>query len=773
VRVATDTQFLDVEPGASADVVVEIVNTAQVIDGMTARVIGLPAEAVTSHPQLLPLFPDSSGQLTLSLTVPPTQPAGRHPLTVEITSQGARLAPAYVDVDMQVSAHPALGLAVQPKVIRARWAARFVLELHNQGNVPLQVTMRAIDPDRAITAQFSPETLRVDPGAKAPVLLHVRGPRMFTGAEIDRSVTVEASATRVDIPPDAENEPEVQAAQTTTVRLRQRPTISRGLLTILILAAIVALWALVFLLGIAKVFANDPMTKQVPASFFAASAAKQASTPKATNGGQGGGGAGAAPAGALPKSGQVPPGVGGQITGTVTAASDHQPVGRILVRAWRKSKTGLKLVSSAASQTDGTYTLAGLFPTSYYIEFSAAGFKTVWYDQASGAAAASAVSTAAQGTTKNVNAVISGKAASISGVINPGDTLQPVTTTVTARPLTDAPSGTGTGTDSTTGPVAATAKTDRSGAYTLTGLPAPGRYQLSFTAAGYQVTTIVDTVNGGEQRLEPTVRLGATVGQISGTVRGNGEPLGGASVRTTVSGKAITVMTPTTGTVGAFTLGNLPTPATYVITFTAPGYGTQTTIIDLKAGQSRTDLHADLAAGTGSVSGMITGPDGKGLGGVKVTVGGTATESTESAPTTTTLTKGSVGSYVINGLKAPGSYTLTFTKDGYAPASVPVTLSGNGAPPTADARLSSNVGSLRGQVTGASCAGATITARNGQPGTAWTGTASSGDCHYQLAGLPPGTYSVTVTADGKTQQTAIVTVTAGNQTTVPTLRLGG
>src|SRR5206468_335101 len=139
---------------------------------------------------------------------------------------------------------------------------------------------------------------------------------------------------------------------------------SRGLLTALILASVVALWAAVFLLGLTKVFSGDPMTKAVPASFFAAGSGDAAA------GSSGGGGGGSkAPAGALPKSGQLPPGVGGEITGTVTAASDRQPVGRILVQAWRQGRNGLQLASSAATQADGTYTVAGLFPTSYYLKF--------------------------------------------------------------------------------------------------------------------------------------------------------------------------------------------------------------------------------------------------------------------------------------------------------------------------------------------------------------------------------------------------------------------
>src|SRR5207244_11716951 len=99
MRVASDTRQLDVDPGGTAAVVLEVVNTGAVIDGITARVIGLPDQLVTAQPALLPLFPDASGQLTLSLAVPQTHPAGRHALTVEVVSHGARLPSQFLDVD--------------------------------------------------------------------------------------------------------------------------------------------------------------------------------------------------------------------------------------------------------------------------------------------------------------------------------------------------------------------------------------------------------------------------------------------------------------------------------------------------------------------------------------------------------------------------------------------------------------------------------------------------------------------------------------------------
>ncbi|MCW2657005.1 MAG: hypothetical protein JWR06_1198, partial [Jatrophihabitans sp.] len=273
MRVATDSRLLEVDPGSTTAVVVDVVNTALVIDGITARVIGLADEFVTARPALLPLFPESSGQVTLSLAVPTSHPAGRHPLTVELVSHGAGLPSQFLDLDLDVSARPGLRLAAAPRVIRARRSGRFVLELTNEGNVPLDVNLRAIDAERSTTAEFLPPALRIEAGAVAPVLLNVRGPRMITGGEVDRTVIVQAEAARID--PDGGGQialEDLPGNLETTVRLRQRPLISRGMLTALILASIIALWAGVFLFGLTKVFSGDPMTKAAPASFFAAAA---------------------------------------------------------------------------------------------------------------------------------------------------------------------------------------------------------------------------------------------------------------------------------------------------------------------------------------------------------------------------------------------------------------------------------------------------------------------------------------------------------------------
>ncbi|RIJ78636.1 hypothetical protein D1871_01370 [Nakamurella silvestris] len=831
MRVSADTDLLDLAPGDAADITLDIVNNGQVIEGVTARVIGLPIQHVTSRPIMLPLFPDATGQMTLNIGLPTSFPAGRHPLTVEVHSRDVRVAPTYVDLDLVVPRVPAVRLSPKPQTVRARRNARFVLTLVNDGNTPLDVTLQGADADRAVDVRFLPDHSRVPAGTSVDVEVAVKGPRMMLGTDLDRTITVTATARPLTsepvglpgvgpaegpspsapeaptrfrrgkpvlpdpilpdpavvgpVDPELSDVPADETVVTTTVlTYRQRPWFTRGILTSLILLAIVALWAAVFLFGISSVFSKDPYTKTVPASFYpvqvaeagavasagatapgvSGSAAPQSGEAAAGSpGGSGSDPAAAAvappPAGSMPKDGAMPAGLGGTLSGTVTAASNKAPVGRILVEALRQVRGGSWVVSaSAATQADGTYSIAGLIPTTYAVRFSADGFAPVFYAGGTTVDTATPATATAGSVTPGIDVVIKGKPATITGSIDPGDTLDAVVATVTVRPL----QGSGTG-----NPIATT-KTKADGSYTLKKLPAPGTYELTFTAKGYLATTSTVSVDGGAQRINPEVLLGSNVAAIGGVVTDGTEPIGGVTVTTTVDGKELKTGTPTTGEVGKFILGDLPTPATYVLTFTADGFATSTMVVDLAPGTNQTDLKVALTGGTGTVTGKLSDVSGAGLGGAVVTVGGA-----ENAPSTITLTAGDIGTFQLTGLVSPGSYTLTFTLPGYADQTVPVVLEVDKPPAPIAVVMATSLGEITGVVTGTDgkpLIGASVVASDGKQlypvfSTAAIGGSPSGG--YTIAQLPAGVYTVTASrtvaaGTAVTGVTAVITVTPGS-----------
>lgn len=773
MRVSAGSTLVDLAPGSSTAVDLDIINTGQVIDGVTARVIGLPEQQVTTQPPVLALFPEATGRLTVNMGVPAAFPAGRHPVTVEVRSRQDGTGPEYLDLDLIVPTRPGFGLSVRPKIVRAHRTARFVVMVANSGNTRLEVGLSASDPEKIVAATITPERVALDAGHSCEVLVEVRGPRMILGSEIDRPVTLTATALTADAgatsietdtaaptptarvelveaPPDLREllgettQDEGPDPQTAVLMLRQRPWITRGMLTALILLSIIALWAAVFLFGLREVFAADPPTKTAPASFFVGDIVLVAST---------GGNEVPAPAGALAKDGTMPSGLGGVIAGTVTAKSSGEPVGRILVDALRQAPDGPPQVAgSTATQADGSYQIAGLFPDDYVLKFRARGFDPVFYPGVPDQAAGTQVEAKSAVVTRGIDVVITGKPASITGSVDLGDTLKPVETTVTAR----ATQGAAAGKD------IATTVTDGANAYTLEKLPAPGVYELSFAAEGYLPTIVQTTVDGGSKRIQPTVLLSASPGQIAGTVTGGGTPLGGATVTTTVDGKPVSTGTPTTGDVGRFVLGELPTPATYVLTVAAAGFGQTTVVVDLGPGERRDDLAVELAAGTGQLTGVLVDADGAGVGGATVAVGGMT-----DPPTTNTLTTGTVGAFEFSGLPAGAALTLTFDKPGFAPTTVPVQLGAVTEPLTVT--MSDSLGRIGGNVSGPGgtpLAGATVTATDGQK--SWPVTTSSAGPGgaagtYLIAGLPVGRYTVTAISPATEARTSLVTVAAGGR----------
>ncbi|MBB5789818.1 carboxypeptidase regulatory-like domain-containing protein [Jiangella mangrovi] len=733
-RVTAGTGRLDVEPGGSAEVLLTVTNTAEVIDGFTVRAVGLPPDAVTARPPLLSLFPDAEGTIAVAVTVPPTHPAGRHPVVVAVDSQHAGPAAETVDLDLVVPRRPSVALAARPSVVRTRGRAEFAVEVANRGNTTLDLTCSAADADRATALRFTPATLRLGPGAVATTLITARAPRRWLGGDLDRSITAQVSG------PDAE--------ASLPLTLRQRPVVGRGLLTVLVLASIVALWATAFLLGITQVLGAEPAVKTAPASFFAATEAAAATSAESagTSDDAADTAAAGAPAGALPKDGLLPPGVGGTITGTVTGAASGEPVGQLTVEALRRTPDGLVVVSSAASQADGGYTLAGLFPGEYLLRFGADGYPPVWYPAAPDEAGAEPVAAAAQRTTDGTDVVVAGEPASITGAVDPGDAADPVPATVTARPAWAA------ATDSDEAPAEYTATTGDDGSYTLAGLPAPGTYELTFEADGYRPATVVEHLAGGQQRFVSEVRLATGDGQIAGVVTGGGRPLGGVTVSTTVGDEAVTAGTPTVGEVGRFVLPGLPTPGTYVLTFVLDGYTAQTAVVELAAGQAVTDLAVSLTGGAGTVTGTLLTPGGDGLGGAAVTVGGLA-----EPVTTTTLTDGAVGGFTVSGL-APGAYTLTFEHEGYQPQTVPVTVSGSAVTPPLTVTMLDGLGRVGGRVTdaeGDAAAGLTVEVTDGA--TVWS-TTSTGGGRYVVAEVPAGVYTVSVRVGGRVRASTVAEV---------------
>jgi hypothetical protein len=744
LRASLSVSEVTVAPGRPVRVAVEVTNASEVIEGVMASVAPSTSEGdfgltVRSEPALLPLFPDGMGAINLELVASTTYPAGSHHLDVRVASTVRPDEEVVLPLVLHVSPAPAATLTPAPAVRSGRHKVQYSVICDNLGNTSLELNLGASDPERVAQARFSPAMVTVEPGMTATTTLVVRARRHLLGGETSRRVTVVGSS------PDLEVH--------TQATFRQRPILPRGLRTVLVLATIVALWATVFVVGLDKALANDPLTKEVPPSFYASNAAAAKSSTAAGPGGreldlQTADSAGAVPAGAVPKSGVVV-GVGGTLSGTVTAASTRVGVGRISIEVVRNTPSGPSLVSATASGSTGAYSIVGLLPGQYKLLFTAEGYQNVWYPHATSEAAAALVTVNAMAQTSGIDVVIAGADATITGAVQTGETPAPPVT-VTVEPE-----------QGSTKPIA-TVQTNAQGNYTIPGLPAPGAYDLSFSAPGYEVGSDTEEVAGGEADVANTVTLSAGLGSIAGTVSDGANLLGGVTISAAANGQTITSATPTIGAVGQFSIGNLPTPATYLLTFTDTGFGTETIAEHLNPGQAVTNLAVSMAGGAGDVSGLISSPSGGALGGVTVTVTGGS-----KSITTQTLTAGNVGTYQLSGLTTPGSYTVTFSLTGYISQTVAVSLASSGSATGVNVTLPLDAGTITGAVTssaGGALTGVTVSITDGQT-VQTTMTSSSPPGGYLVSGLAVGSYAVTFSLAGYSNVTALVPLAAGQTAT--------
>lgn len=734
MRVTSHVERLVLVPGTLGHVPLTFFNTSSVIDQISVSVLGLEPETIRTEPAVLSLFPDEGGEMVTTIELPLKHPAGTYLVTLVGTGVVPGGPVVRHHIELVIPEAPALSMSAAPTVVRGHRQGEFTVDVRNDGNVSVEAALRVHDDGGTLSHELVPSTVTVPVGGTASSTIVVRAPRRWLGTDFDRPFTTVATAPAAN-------------AQISLV-LRQRPLIGRGMMTILILLAILLLWALAFLLGVRQVLGVDPFAKQAPASFFAG---------QSTDGTD----SGTAPDGAMPKEGTVPAAVGSSITGKVTGELDQQGVGRVRVEILRRGRDGMVSVASTASQTDGTYTVSGLLPANYYVRVDQAGYDPLWFPTASSRSGAKAVKTLAQASRGDVDLQVTGDPATLSGTVKVANVADARGVTVTATPTwpgaEDEPA------------LIKTAAVD--GSYSFEDLPAPGSYELSFEADGVQPTVITERVLGGQERFALDVVLRAQPGSITGKITDGTGGVGGATVTTTVDGKAVEVGTPSVGQIGSFVLPNLPTPGTYVLTVSKPGFASRTSVVALTAGEQRTGLDIPLVGGAGQLTGKITSSSGTALGGVKVTIDGGG-----SSASTTSLTGSGAGTYVISGLTAPGQFTATFTLEGYRTVSVPVTLTADKPSAVENVKMESDRATLKGRVVtagGTGVNGVTIRVTNGMAiRETVSASGSAGNGSWSLTGLPAGDYTITAVRRGVVEATQVVEVTAG-QTLNRTLRLGG
>ena len=635
MRVRISPDRLEVTPGVPAVFEVTVFNTGEIIEGfrVSLGILDQPV-ALLSSPSELSLFPASEGTATVTITLRRDFPAGEHTVPVQVTGTTDSFATAAVPLTLLVAPVYDAGLHLEPQSVTAGRKARFTVVAENRGNVPLQMSLSAIDAEKALRCKFAADEVTVPPGRRVRAAMLARGKRPLLGAPAPRILTVRSVAAPA---PPAE----------TLGTFIQKPWIPRAMLTLLAILLALGLWGTVLFRGVNK--AADQVAAEVKptgasvivgrvtdgrAALGGATVVAKGKDGEATTTTLASGDVGAftlsglkspdtylvtvtmegfatqtalvpvTEDGAVIQVGVLALGRGsGSVTGTVTGEGTG-PLGGVQVTVTKDGDPVARSVTDSEGSV-GFYSLGGLVPPGpYMVTFERAGFVS----------RSAEVSVEADTPSPLDAALVRAATSSITGLVSaspvrvppcePGQCpLAGVTVTAVAG-------------DVKVAAVTVSTPAEEVGRYTLPDLPA-GDYTVSYSKEGFVAQTLHVTLGVG-QPVTVNVPLQGQPGSISGT----------ASACTSAEARRrdLSDLDPRRQAApaedGSFSLGDLPTPGEYRLVFRGPVL--RTIDVTLEAGEKRT-VNASCAAPTTTTTVPPT----------------TTTSSSTSSPTTSSTTTSS------------------------------------------------------------------------------------------------------------------------------------
>ncbi|SES29701.1 hypothetical protein SAMN05216188_1315 [Lentzea xinjiangensis] len=229
-------------PGSEASTKLTVRNDSDIVEAYEFEVVGECAPWTSVEPARLSLYPGTSEQVTVLLR-PPRSPevrAGEIPL-------GVRVLPAERPESMVVSettvvVEPFLQQRAElvPERRRAWRSARFHVEVHNDGNTPINVALVAAESDDQLRVTVPAEPTAVDPGMRVELPVRARvGKVLWFGSPLAWPVRLTATSTAGVLPASGE----ATQAEELEGELLQLPVFPKWLLALLaLLLALLLAW---------------------------------------------------------------------------------------------------------------------------------------------------------------------------------------------------------------------------------------------------------------------------------------------------------------------------------------------------------------------------------------------------------------------------------------------------------------------------------------------------------------------------------------------------
>src|SRR2546430_1170282 len=197
VKVTVVPERIALRPGESADVEVTIQNASPVVEHFATTVVGLPSRELSScEPDVVKLRPKEVGNVRVQVSVPDRGGlvAGPYTLGVLVRSPYQREVSRCEELNLDVQPAPSLTMAVQPEVVNGGKVGHYMVNLANEGNTPLAVTLSGGDQENLVGFDIAPRELRLEPGMAASAQVTARAMAPLTGQDVRRALTLRAHA---------------------------------------------------------------------------------------------------------------------------------------------------------------------------------------------------------------------------------------------------------------------------------------------------------------------------------------------------------------------------------------------------------------------------------------------------------------------------------------------------------------------------------------------------------------------------------------------------
>ena len=688
MRISLDRTEIDIRPGRSSRITVELHNTGDSAD-MISLSIDVPGSAwvVTAQP-VIRVSRAETVFVTAEVHVGRDVAAGVHDAVLWARSVTDPDRSAATRIRLTVDAVPDVRLVVSPSVIETRAIAGTTGTVSNTGNTALAVTLATRDPAGQVRCTVSPNELSLPVGGSAEIEVGIVVPRRRVGSVVRRLVGIEVAAVS----------PIGEVSTEEYVTIRHRSMIGRTAARWISSTLILLVASIVLLL----LWRSDSSTSgKIAAPGFNVAGVDAAPT--------------------------------GSVTGSVVALSDRRAVARATIEALREAGEGSAIsLGTVATDADGNFAMDDLPGGTYRLAVSADGYAETVGESF----------VVVPGTELEVDdTVLAGNGATIVLSVVTDD---PGALGVDRDVLVETVSVEDRGATSS---FSVSADAQGRVEVRIGDLPAPSTQRITITAQGHAPRVVDVSLRAGSVVEFPLVTLAAEAGAISGRVIDTAAvPLGGVVVRATSGAFVATAVTDSV--TGSYTLTGLRSARTYVVEFSADGYAPQTVAVDVGAGETVTEVNGSLIGSVGSLTGVISSADGAPIRSARVTVRGADTVVT-TATLTSISVDGGPGSYRVSGLPVPGSYTVTVDADGFTSRTEAVTFVVASSDTTLDIQLVASTAAIRGTVTagGVAVGGATVRIDDGRT-TRTVISASSPAGAFTFADLIPGSYTLSATVGG-------------------------